>query len=246
MISSNFIIGAGKVGQALHYYFKDCMLFDKEETSTTGDVFYLHIAFPYDENFKNEVKRYINKYQPKMVIIHSTVKPGTTRELQKGFDCAIIYSPIIGQHNELEKSLGTFEKFITSLPENRGALKQVYDYFKQHDLKPRIAKEIPEELELGKLLATTRYALNIAFAQEQERICKKNGLEYDSVVLEFEKMFNEGSLKIGNIEHVRPFVFPGEIGGHCLMPNIDILKKVYKSEWFDLIEKSNEKKKKSH
>jgi hypothetical protein len=41
----------------------------------------------------------------------------------------------------------------------------------------------------------------------------------------------------------RPVLFPGPIGGHCLMPNIKLLKKDIKSDFFDAIEKSDEKKK---
>jgi hypothetical protein len=36
--------------------------------------------------------------------------------------------------------------------------------------------------------------------------------------------------------------FPGVIGGHCLMPNIKILKTVFDSEILDAIEHSNDSK----
>ncbi len=244
MNNFNLIIGAGAVGQALHCYFKDCLLIDKNYSTTISNIFYMHIAFPYDSNFVREVKNYIKKYSPKIVIIHSTVKVGATREIQNIVNCAIIYSPILGQHDELERSLKVFDKWIACLPEKKEFAKQVCDYFKENGLNPSsVISDIPEELELAKLLSTTRYALNIAFAQEEGRICRKYGLDYQKVVTEFEKIFNRGTLEINQSQLIRPLVFPGFIEGHCLMPNIKILKSFYKSDFFDLIEKSNEKRK---
>lgn len=41
----------------------------------------------------------------------------------------------------------------------------------------------------------------------------------------------------------RPIMFPGFIGGHCLIPNTELLLNVYDSEFLHLILKSNEKRK---
>jgi len=41
----------------------------------------------------------------------------------------------------------------------------------------------------------------------------------------------------------RPVMFPGVIGGHCLIPNTELLLRAYDSEFLRLILKSNEKRK---
>jgi hypothetical protein len=41
----------------------------------------------------------------------------------------------------------------------------------------------------------------------------------------------------------RPIMFPGVIGGHCLIPNTELLMQSYDSEFLRLILKSNEKRK---
>ena len=41
----------------------------------------------------------------------------------------------------------------------------------------------------------------------------------------------------------RPVMFPGVIGGHCLIPNTELLLKSYDSEFLRLILESNEKRK---
>jgi hypothetical protein len=40
----------------------------------------------------------------------------------------------------------------------------------------------------------------------------------------------------------RPVMFPGFIGGHCLIPNTELLLKSYDSDFLRLILKSNEKR----
>jgi len=42
----------------------------------------------------------------------------------------------------------------------------------------------------------------------------------------------------------RPVMFPGVIGGHCLIPNTELLLRVYDSEFLRLILESNDKRKK--
>jgi len=41
----------------------------------------------------------------------------------------------------------------------------------------------------------------------------------------------------------RPVMFPGEIGGHCLIPNVKLLLESYYSEFLELILNSNERRK---
>ena len=41
----------------------------------------------------------------------------------------------------------------------------------------------------------------------------------------------------------RLVMFPGVIGGHCLIPNVELLLKYYNSEFLQLILESNEKRK---
>jgi len=41
----------------------------------------------------------------------------------------------------------------------------------------------------------------------------------------------------------RPVMFPGVIGGHCMVPNIELLLESYDSKFLRLILKSNEKRK---
>ncbi len=243
MNTSNLIIGYGQLGKALKEVFSDCQTIDKGRRIDLKNPSFIHIAFPYSAEFGFEIKKYIQIYKPKIVIIHSTLKLGTIRKISEKIKKEVVHSPVLGQHNQLSESLLVFEKWIGGIDKKTNL--KVFQYFKKFGLMPKI-KSSPEITEMAKLFQTTRYALNIAFAQEQYRFLKNQSLDYTETVLDFERMFNLGSKKL-NQEHLnRPLLIPGEIGGHCLLPNLQILKSLFSSKFLDLIEESNEQFKKSH
>jgi UDP-N-acetyl-D-mannosaminuronate dehydrogenase len=86
----------------------------------------------------------------------------------------------------------------------------------------------PEVGELSKLLETTWLGILVGWAQEVERLAEKYGATYDEV-----------NAYIEEIDFL-PHVFPGIIGGHCVMPNIAILRSNLQSDFLDAIVKGNE------
>jgi len=89
-----------------------------------------------------------------------------------------------------------------------------------------------EGLELAKLTETTYFGVLIAFAQEVNRLTEKAGGDYHEV----SKFFSE-------IEFLpRTAYFPGFIGGHCVIPNIKLLKQVASSPLFEAVLKSNRRR----
>jgi hypothetical protein len=98
-------------------------------------------------------------------------------------------------------------------------------------LKTRILSSC-EATELAKLTETTYFGVLIAWAQEVERYCDSSGVAYDEVI----SFFRE----IGYLPRVD--YFPGVIGGHCVMPNIEILSDLYDSDILEAIKASNARK----
>ena len=88
----------------------------------------------------------------------------------------------------------------------------------------------PEASEIAKLTETTYFGLLIAWAQEVERYCTKLGANYDEVVSFYEEIKFFPPVKY----------FPGVIGGHCVMPNIDILLQKFPSGLLQAIVQSND------
>ena len=86
--------------------------------------------------------------------------------------------------------------------------------------------------ELAKLSETTYFGLLVAWAQEVERYCDRVGQSYEEVVSFYDEIPFFPTVKY----------FPGIIGGHCVMPNIEILRKSDDSAILKAIEDSNERK----
>ena len=220
------IIGAGEIGTSLSRIYKDARLVDKPPHSKMkAEV--MHICFPYsEESFVDNVNKYQKHFDPEATIIHSTVAVGVTSRI-----ASAVHSPCFGKHPNLTDHLLTYPKLIGG--ENDLAEKRLRDKFK---IK---VYDQPETTELLKLLSTTHYGLQIAWAQEVERILKKWDVSFDEY-LSFTHYINRGLEDIGNTKAKRSMALPGKIEGHCVMPNLKILKEQFVSDFFDAIKDSNE------
>jgi len=207
------IIGFGEVGQALQGIF-GCRAVDVTGHETIH-YDYMHIAFPYGEEFEDEVKKYQLMYSPKFTIIHSTVPVGTSRRLNA------IHSPIRGMHPNLEYGVRVHKKFL-------GGDKawEVAEYFRDHGLRVIIC-DTAEATELGMLLGTECYRINIEFAKRAKELCDKHRVNYNEAYTLFANEYNAGFQALGMPEYTRQVLVPirGAVGGHCLVPNSELIKK---------------------
>jgi UDP-N-acetyl-D-mannosaminuronate dehydrogenase len=177
----------------------------------------MHICIPYSENFHTEVDKYIIEFQPDRVIIYSTVLPGTTEAVGP----FAVHSPVEGRHPNLIGGFLTFTRFVAG-----PCAEEVAKFFSDRGLN---TKTFPDAkvTELGKMLSTTRYGVNLAFAKAENDLCKKFGLSFDDVVLAYQRMYNEGYLKLDEQRFVQPLLTaPDKIGGHCVVPNAKLLTKI--------------------
>ena len=97
--------------------------------------------------------------------------------------------------------------------------------------------------EIGKLLDTSYYAICIAWHGEMEKICKKFNIDFEKTVADFNRTYNEGYIKLGMNNVVRPVLYPPKnvISGHCVIPNAEILKNYFDSLAVDLVLKYGKK-----
>ena len=236
------IVGHGEVGKSVqkvveasgkHRVFTR----DIEDVAIGGELGVMHICIPFSEGFVKAVAGYVSKYKPKLTIIESTVYPGTTEEVHKESGGLLVHSPVRGRHPNIDEGILKFVKFIGPVSKEAGEM--ALEYYNGLGLKAEVLNS-PRETELGKLLSTTYYAVNIAFHQEMDRMCDHFGAEFKQAV----SRFNATCTMDKEHKVPRPVMYPGVIGGHCLLPNIDILKKGVESEFLDMILKSNELTKK--
>jgi UDP-N-acetyl-D-mannosaminuronate dehydrogenase len=173
--------------------------------------------------------RYIGRYKPALTIINSTVGVGTTRKVASGASADVVHSPVRGKHAHMQDEMLSYTKFIGALDST--AAHNAARHFEASGFKTRILPS-PETTELGKLAETTYFGMMIAWAQEVERYCDRTGTNYDEVISLFDEIKFFPPVKY----------FPGTIGGHCVMRNIEILSRVDRSPLLRAIQDSNEKK----
>jgi UDP-N-acetyl-D-mannosaminuronate dehydrogenase len=211
---------------------------DVDDIEIKEKIDIMHICIPYFDNFVDIAVDYVGDYKPGLVIINSTVRPETTQKIHEKANCRMVHSPVRGKHPNIRDGLLKAIKFIGPIDKESGDMAK--EHFESLGIKCSILRS-PIETELGKLFSTTYYALCIAYHQEMERVCKKFDSDFEQTVTRFNESYNAVCREI-NPKVVRPILSPGFIGGHCLMPNIALLKKDVKSDFLDIIEESNKKK----
>ena len=191
---------------------------------------FLHIAIPITKKFNSNVIEMCKKFQPECIVIHSTISPGTTEKLQKKLEIPVIFSATRGVHKRMLKDLKRYTKFFAiskTAPRKTWAISQYQLTMKKCGIKTQ-KMSTPETLELGKILCDTSYlGWLINYAQLTNMIATRYGVNYD----EMWKFSEEIHELLGN----RPKMYPGFIGGHCVIPNLDLVK----NETLDTIKKLN-------
>lgn len=209
------VIGAGEVGTSLYRVLRrkhKTYLVDKDVWYYEG-IEVMHICFPYSKYFERYVKGYAKLYEPKYIVVHSTVPVGTCKRLK------VFHSPIRGVHPHLEKGIKTFVKYLA--PRS----KMLKKYFEDAGIKIKNISNT-NETEALKLWCTTQYGVFIALQKEIYGWCRENGLNPKIVYKDANSTYNEGYAKLGMKHVLRPVLRPeeGKIGGHCVIQNCDLLK----------------------
>lgn len=236
MSATVVVVGLGEVGEPLFELVRlsgyDAVGFDVASVALPerGSVEVLHLCFPFEiEDFVSEAARYVGLLAPRLTIVNSTVAVGTTRAIHKRTGAPIAYSPVRGKHASMIEELRSYVKFVGGIDE--GAAFAAAGHFDSLGMRTRLVPT-PETAELAKLSETTYFGVLIAWAQELERYCDRFGIAYDDVVAFYDE--------ISYLPPVR--FFPGVIGGHCVMPNIEILGREGTAPLLDAVRRSNELK----
>ena len=77
---------------------------------------FLHVCIPYTNHFISEVQFLYKKFKPMSVVLHSTVSPYTTKNLQSKLPVPVIYSATRGVHKRMLHDLKRYTKFFSIEP----------------------------------------------------------------------------------------------------------------------------------
>jgi UDP-N-acetyl-D-mannosaminuronate dehydrogenase len=230
------VVGLGEVGKPLleilqRRYQTFGVDIDLPAPVAKCDV--MHVCFPFrNDRFVAQVVEYIHRYRPALTIINSTVAPGITRSIAVESGTAVVNSPVRGKHARMQQEMLHYAKFVGALDQESG--RRAVEHFEGVGMKTRLLTS-PEASEIAKLTETTYFGLMIAWAQEVERYCGEVGANYDEVVSFYEEIKFFPPVKY----------FPGVIGGHCVIPNIDILLQKFPSGLLQAIVQSTTMKQKN-
>jgi UDP-N-acetyl-D-mannosaminuronate dehydrogenase len=227
------VVGLGEVGRPLLQILSKsyrCCGVDITPVEIGESCSVLHICYPFQlPDFVGTTLRYIEKYKPTLIIINSTVAPGTTEAIYEG--CGrqpTAYSPVRGKHAQMQQDMLRYKKFVGGC--DPGSTTAAAAHFEGAGFKTATFLT-PQLGEISKLLETTYLGVLIGWAQEAERISRVNGGQ-----------FNDVNAFIEEIDFLPSHIFPGVIGGHCVMPNIRILEQHCPSLFLQAVVESNQVK----
>ena len=235
---NHLIIGYGEVGRGLAEVLKkgsNVWILDPYKRFNKNDSWpkkfdAVHICFPFSKKFLKAVWDLKKKHKHDVLIIHSTVPVGISDKL------GAVHSPIRGDHPRLARAIKIFVKYVGGKNAKKAA-----KLFERYGIKTKLLKNARDS-EALKLWDTTQYGWMIILNKEIWDWCQKNRINFDMVYRDANQTYNAGYLDLGKNNVIRPVLkyMPGPIGGHCVIPNCNLLD----SSISKIIKKINKKTRK--
>ena len=198
------IIGKGYVGGAMYENFKD--LFSVEVYDTDSDkktieleelvkwaqIIFVSVPTPMrpsdgacDTAIVESVVQQIAKIdKSKIVVIKSTVPPGTTNRLAKETGMTVCFNPeFLTEANYIQDF--KYQPLIVIGSEDAGAADILYDLYLEFNQRVLAGGQIVQvrtaEAEMFKYLANCFLATKVTFLNEMYRLCNTVGIDYNAV-----------------------------------------------------------------
>lgn len=194
------IVGCGMVGQAVYHGFSPCSdikIYDKfkdgynslEETVNHSNYIFVCVPTPMDNNgtqdksnLESSVKDIIdNSNSRKIIILKSTVIPGTTRELKVKYpESGFVFNPefLTARTNVLD-FINQYRIILGS--DNVNDLNEIEELYRTRFPHTQIFKTGFEEAEFVKYMNNCFFATKISIMNEFYDMCKFLNIDYEEV-----------------------------------------------------------------
>lgn len=236
----HLIIGMGQIGTAVYEVLSDAYNVEARDikNSIHEGVDVLHICFPYYDGFIYDLAGYIEQYSPDLVMIYSTLPIGTTRAL--GDD--IVHSPVEGRHPNLAESIRLSPRWIGAVDNHASNMAASIWLDKCAGIRQVTTPDITEWL---KLRSTSKYGINLVWADYEDKVNRKLNVN-PQIIKDFDTDYNHLYQDLKMPQFQRYILDPprGEIGGHCVVPNAELLNAQYPSILLEEIIKMKPKRRK--
>jgi len=200
------IIGYGIVGQAVAYGFSRPEIKDKyqikfydkfkestplEEVIKTSEFIFICLPTPMKADESgidlSIIDEMIDKIAPltdgtdKIIVIKSTVTPGTTEKLAKKYPKAhFAFNPeFLTEANYLEDFVNADRTIVGS--NNDLVSRRVVALYKQRFPSMKIFQTDPTSAEMVKYMANTYLSMKVIFANQMYELCQALGIKYEEV-----------------------------------------------------------------
>jgi UDP-N-acetyl-D-mannosaminuronate dehydrogenase len=216
------IVGFGEVGRAHYEVLKDSnevRAIDTNKSIVPSEALLSSIFIPdlilfamrFSSPFVEDCRGYIRKYdtgQPLLINVLSTVPVGTTEMIHHN----ACHSTTRGLHPNLKSGLLAIPKHIGG--KKAEDIAEVYRASGMQCVTHNTAKTT----ELAHILNNVAYGVNIALADEMEKLCRHYGVDYYEAIMRYTDTNNEGYERLGLKSKRRMVLTPpnGGIGGHCV------------------------------
>lgn len=234
----NLIVGNGEIGKALYGVLKrsKAVFIRDVDGPEYADIDVLHIAFPYSDSFVHDVANYIEQYNPVLTFVYSTVPIGTCAKIGDH----IVHSPVEGRHPNLKESIEIGVRWVAC--GDKYAQQKAIEFWSPF-VKTVRAMNDARFTEFLKLRSTSKFGINLAWTDYEASVAKDIGMEFNALK-QFDEDYNELYAVLGYPQFKRYVLDPpyGSIGGHCVVPNAELLDKQYPSPMLKLIKKMRGKK----
>jgi UDP-glucose 6-dehydrogenase len=232
--ANTLVVGLGEVGSALSQVLRRTgrvFEHDIERCEFDEPISVMHLCIPFTRqaDFEASALSYIQRFKPELTIINSTVVPGTSRGIAEQAKTPIAYSPVRGKHVRMAEDLLKYRKFVAGSDDNTA--NRAAEHFRAAGMTTHCISKL-ETLELAKLAETTYFGVLIAFAQELNRYADRVDGDYAEALDFFEEIDFLPKTKYS----------PGFIGGHCVIPNIDLMRTIASSPMLEAVLESNRRR----
>lgn len=184
------IAGCGMVGGALSKWFKDAILYDppkklgSEKELNEADIVFVCVPTPYDKGFDLSFvhKAILTLAGNKIVVIKSTVIPGTTDALQEQYpQHRFLFNPEFLTESSADQDMGYPDRqFIGYTPQSYTIAADVMRLLPQAPFERLIPAR---EAEMIKYFNNTWFATKVIFANQMYDLCQQMGIDYETVKL---------------------------------------------------------------
>lgn len=220
------IFGGGVLGNAMKQYFSQAKIYDKYnqidplEEVLGQEIIFICVPTPYiegrgfDLTEMNNVFANLSDLKDKIVVIRSTVLPGTTRSYQEKYpNLKVLFNPeFLTEATAVEDFLHPDKQIVGHTEKTAEVAQEILDILPEAPFKKNMRSE---EAEMVKYMVNNYYALKVIFANQIYDICQAAGIDYEMVKEGFaaDKRISESHLQVIH-KGYRGF------GGKCLRKDV--------------------------